>query len=63
MQTMQHPANGAFKMVAWPVRFSGEPPPVEPSPMLGEHNEEVLAHWLGMDKDTVGTLKSGGVIG
>jgi formyl-CoA transferase len=63
MQTVQHPTNGAFKMVGWPVRFSGNPPPVKPSPLLGANNEDVLSHWLGMDKDTVGTLKTNGVIG
>jgi crotonobetainyl-CoA:carnitine CoA-transferase CaiB-like acyl-CoA transferase len=63
MQTIQHPTVGAFKMVGWPVRFSGNPPPVKPAPLLGANTEEVLTHWLGLDKDAVGGLKSGGVIG
>ncbi len=50
-------------MVGWPVRFSGNPPPVKPAPLLGENTEEVLTHWLGLDKDAVGGLKDGGVIG
>ena len=48
MQTIQHPANGPFKMAAWPVRFSGSPPPVKPAPLLGEHTGDVLSHWLGL---------------
>jgi len=63
MQTVQHPTNGPFKMVGWPVRFEGKPPPVSPSPLLGQNNEEVLSAWLGLDRDTIGGLKSGGVIG
>jgi crotonobetainyl-CoA:carnitine CoA-transferase CaiB-like acyl-CoA transferase len=63
MQTIQHPTVGAFKMVGWPVRFSGNPPPVKPAPLLGANTEEVLTHWLGLDKDAVGGLKDGGVVG
>ena len=63
MQTIQHPTVGAFKMVGWPVRFSGNPPPVKPAPLLGANTEEVLTHWLGLDKDAVGGLKNNGVIG
>jgi formyl-CoA transferase len=63
MQTVQHPTNGAFKMVGWPVRFSGNPPPVKPSPLLGANNEDVLNHWLGLDKDTVSSLKTNGIVG
>jgi crotonobetainyl-CoA:carnitine CoA-transferase CaiB-like acyl-CoA transferase len=63
MQTIQHPTVGAFKMVGWPVRFSGNPPPVKPSPMLGEHNEDVLSHWLGLDAGKVGALKKEGIVG
>ncbi len=50
MQTIDHPVVGPFKMVAWPVRFSGSPPPVKPSPLLGANNDDVLAGWLGMDE-------------
>jgi crotonobetainyl-CoA:carnitine CoA-transferase CaiB-like acyl-CoA transferase len=63
MQTIQHPANGPFKMVSWPVRFAGTPPPVKSSPMLGEHNEDVLTHWLGLDGAAIGDLRGKGVVG
>jgi crotonobetainyl-CoA:carnitine CoA-transferase CaiB-like acyl-CoA transferase len=45
------------------VRFSGATPPVKAAPLLGQHNAEVLADWLGLDKDKVGTLRSDAVIG
>jgi formyl-CoA transferase len=63
MQTIQHPTVGPFKMVGWPVRFSGRPPPVNPAPLLGENNEDVLTHWLGMAREQIGDLRSANIIG
>ena len=62
MQVIDHPKAGAYKMPAWPVRFSGSPPPVHPAPLLGAHNEEVLAEWLGLSTDAIGTLRADSVI-
>jgi formyl-CoA transferase len=61
MQVMPHP-NGPFKMPAWPVRIDGKPPRVTPSPLLGEHNAEVLKAWLGLGADDVAALKQDGVL-
>ena len=63
MQTVEHPGVGPYKMTTWPARFSGKPPTLRPAPLLGANNEDVLASWLGMDRDAVGALKSDGVIG
>ena len=63
MQTVQHPTIGAYKMPAWPVRFSGQPPPVKPAPLLGQHTDEVLDDWLGLGADQVGALQRDGIIG
>src|ERR1700724_3442472 len=52
MQTIEHPTTGEVKVVAWPVRFDGTPPAVKPSPLLGEHVDDVLGAWLGMDAKT-----------
>ena len=62
LQTMQHPANGAYKMPGWPVRFSGRTPPLAPSPLLGQHNEDVLGAWLGLTDGDVAGLRQGGAI-
>ena len=43
MQTIEHPTTGKVKMPAWPVRFDGAPPKVKPSPLLGQHVDDVLA--------------------
>jgi len=62
MQTIQHPKAGAYKMPAWPVRFSGSPPPVKPAPLLGQHNDQVLAEWLGMTPDAIAALHEAKVV-
>jgi crotonobetainyl-CoA:carnitine CoA-transferase CaiB-like acyl-CoA transferase len=61
IQTMRHP-NGPFRMPAFPVRFDGAPAPVAPSPLLGEHTQEVLGEWLGMSRRDVATLREDGVV-
>jgi formyl-CoA transferase len=61
MQVMKHP-KGDFKMATWPVRVDGKPPTLKPSPLLGEHSEEVLENWLGIDAGGVAALKSEGVL-
>jgi crotonobetainyl-CoA:carnitine CoA-transferase CaiB-like acyl-CoA transferase len=44
------------------VRFDGAPPRVKPSPLLGEHNAEVLGGWLGMSAQDVEALRQQGVV-
>ncbi|HEY2132804.1 MAG TPA: CoA transferase [Acetobacteraceae bacterium] len=63
MQTIAHPAAWPFKMVAWPVRFSGNTPPVKPAPLLGANNDDVLSHLLGLDAGRVGSLRAEKIIG
>jgi formyl-CoA transferase len=62
MQTIEHPTTGAVKMPAWPVRFDGAPPRVRPSPMLGQHNAEVLGGWLGIGTAEVEALRAEGIV-
>src|SRR5262247_3179232 len=62
MQTIQHPTTGAVKMPAWPVRFDGASPRVKPSPLLGEHNADVLSRWLGMSPQDVEALRRDGIV-
>jgi crotonobetainyl-CoA:carnitine CoA-transferase CaiB-like acyl-CoA transferase len=59
---MQHPVAGAFKMPGWPVRFGGNTPKVEPAPLLGQHTEEILVQWLGLDQDQIADLAKNKVI-
>ena len=55
IQAMQHP-NGDFRMPAFSVRFDGAPPPVKPSPLLGEHTTQVFGEWLGMSTSDIAGL-------
>jgi len=63
MQTIDHPTTGKVKVVSWPVRFDGTPPAVKPSPLLGEHVDDVLASWLGMGSNEVAMLRQEGIVG
>jgi crotonobetainyl-CoA:carnitine CoA-transferase CaiB-like acyl-CoA transferase len=62
MQTIEHPTTGKVTMPAWPVRFDGAPPKVKPSPMLGQHNAEILGQWLGIGAGEVEALRTEGII-
>ena len=61
IQTQHHP-NGDFRMPTFPVRFDGKPPEIRPSPLLGEHTNDVFASWLGLGESDVAGLKDDGVI-
>ncbi|HEV8031118.1 MAG TPA: CoA transferase [Stellaceae bacterium] len=62
MQQVEHPTTGKLTVPAWPVRFDGAPPKVEPSPLLGQHNAEVLQEWLGIGASEVEALRTEGVV-
>jgi formyl-CoA transferase len=62
IQTIEHPKTGKMKIPAWPVRFDGQPPRVKPSPMLGEHVDNVLSSWLGMDAKHIAALREEGIV-
>jgi formyl-CoA transferase len=62
MQTMEHPTIGLFKMPGWPVRFGGRTPEVKPAPLLGQHTNEVLGEWLGLEADQIAQLGNDRVI-
>jgi len=49
-------------MPTWPVRFDGVPSEVKSAPLLGEHTEEVLADWLGLDAAAVAGLRQDGIV-
>jgi crotonobetainyl-CoA:carnitine CoA-transferase CaiB-like acyl-CoA transferase len=49
-------------MPAWPVRFDGAAPKVEPSPLLGQHVDDVLGSWLGMDAKELAALRQDGIV-
>ena len=62
MATRQHPSAGTLS-VAWRyVQFGNtEPAPGRPTPLLGEHNDEVLRE-VGYDDDAIRRLHADGVV-
>jgi len=60
---MDHPRAGKVRMVGVPVRLSETPGAVRtPSPLLGEHTEEVLRGLLALGTDEIAALRAAGVI-
>ena len=62
MQVMRHPVHRDFKMPGWPVRVDGKPPALRASPVLGEHTDEVLQEWLGLNAQAVEALRAEGAV-
>ena len=58
---VDHKDRGTYYTVGCPPKFSGFTPKITASPLLGEHNVEVLTA-LGYDAATIATLKEKGVI-
>ena len=63
MQTMVHPVHRPFKMPGWPVRVDGQATRLKASPMLGEHTDQVISEWLGLNEAALATLKADGALG
>ncbi len=61
LQTMTH-GDRRMAMPTWPVRFNGVPAEVKSAPLLGEHTEEVLSDWLGLDSTAVADLRRDGIV-
>jgi len=60
----EHPVAGTVKIVGVPVKLSETPGSVrEPTPLLGQHTDEVLHEYLGMDETEIVPLRQAGVIG
>ncbi len=60
---VDHPTAGTVRMAGIPVKFSLTPASIRlPPPLLGQHNEEVLASWLGMNDKEISELKRKTVI-
>ncbi|MBT4490173.1 MAG: formyl-CoA transferase [Rhodospirillaceae bacterium] len=63
MQTMVHPIHRPFKMPGWPVRVDGKATRLKASPVLGEHTDQVISDWLGLNDAAITALKTDGALG
>lgn len=54
---MPHPSAGRVSLVANPIRLSDSPVAYRNAPpLLGQHTDEVLAEWLGIDAERLAAL-------
>jgi formyl-CoA transferase len=60
---VDHPTRGKYLTVGMPVKLSDSPAVVTRSPLLGEHNEEVLSQVLGYTPDEVAAIRRSGALG
>jgi formyl-CoA transferase/CoA:oxalate CoA-transferase len=59
-----HPVAGQVKIVGVPIKLSETPGSVrEPAPLLGQHTDQVLHEYLGMDESEIAALRQAGAIG
>jgi formyl-CoA transferase len=59
---IEHPVRGTYYTVGCPLVLSDSPVDYKPSPLLGEHNEELLHELMGYDAAQVANLRAEGVI-
>ena len=63
VKEVEHPTCGPMKLVNTPVKYSYSKPSIRtPPPLLGQHTDEVLRGIVGMDDDTIKSLKIEGVV-
>ena len=60
---VDHPTRGKYLTVGNPVKLSASPPVVKPSPLLGEHTEEILRDFLGCSDQEITESKASGAVG
>ncbi|MGE3270050.1 MAG: CaiB/BaiF CoA transferase family protein [Chloroflexota bacterium] len=60
--TVRHPVRGEVTIPGWPVKMTDSEVPVVTSPLLGQHNEDVLSEWLGYSPEKVRKLKEANAI-
>jgi CoA:oxalate CoA-transferase len=63
LERIDHPELGNIVVPTTPLRLHGaERVPTQPSPIVGQHNEEIYGGWLGLSKQEIAELKGSGVI-
>ncbi len=62
VHTLDHPEHGKVRLLGWAPRMSASSVSLEPAPLLGEHNEEVLIAELALSPDEIRALREAGAI-
>lgn len=60
---VEHPLVGALPVIPMPLKYSKTPVSTNRAPLYGEHNEAVLAQWIGCSQDEIEDLYTKGIIG
>ena len=60
---VDHPERGPYLTVGCPVKLSASPADVKRSPLLGEHNEEILRDVLGYEGADLEAVWTSGAVG
>lgn len=59
---LDHPQRGTWYNVGMPIKLSASPAQVRRSPLLGEHNDEILREVLGYDALQIASLHETGAL-
>jgi len=60
---VEHPVRGTYITVGNPIKLSDNDVPVERSPLLGEHTDEILKDVLKLDQARIDAIKASGATG
>lgn len=63
VKEVEHPTCGPMKLINTPVKYSYSEPSIRtPPPLLGQHTNELLRGFLGMDDSEIKNLRQEGVV-
>jgi CoA:oxalate CoA-transferase len=63
LEWIDHPEMGRIVVPTTPLRIHGtDKVPTVPSPLIGEHNDEIYGGWLGLSATEIAGLRTEGVI-
>lgn len=60
--TVRHPVRGDVELLGCPVQLEDSPVELEPAPLLGQHNRDILCGLLGLSEAELERLKAEGVV-
>ena len=59
---VDHPTRGKYLTVGNPIKLSASPSDVGPSPLLGEHTDEILKDVVGLGDDEIAAAREAGAV-
>ena len=59
---VDHPKRGKFLTVGNPIKLSDSPTEVKPSPLLGEHTDEILKSIVGWSDAEIAAARKEGAV-